>query len=235
MYAFVIPQQGRNLLAKLLVGEKLILTRVGFGSGKLTGDPLNVTDLIAYEVAGSSTIPLIKDHVCTFTVEYRNDMDGGLAEGFWINEYAVYALDPDVGEVVLYYGSLGDYPQHVAPYSGGDVDIRQFPVAIAITDGVSVKIDYPPLAVLTQDDALRFAGAVEVSAEPTPDVGVKTHYLVVGYAHWYTPMVPDTESPPEPEAIVETMSISEEGEPPVTGAVEDQDDLAVYDGYLHIH
>jgi len=155
MYGFVIPKLGWNLLTKLLAGQQLRLTRIMFGSGRLAeeDDPSRLTDLVQPMAAGTSTTPQYNGRICSFVAEYRSDLNGGLDEGFWINEFGVYAWDPDIGEeILLYYGALGDYPQYIAPYAGGAIDIRRFPVSIVLTDGVSVQIEYPPIALMTAED-----------------------------------------------------------------------------------
>lgn len=154
MYGFVIPTRGWNLLTKLLAGQKLNISRVMVGSGRLpnNADPAAFTDLVQPVAAATSTIPQLNGRTCSFVVEYRSDLNGGLETGFWLSEFGVYATDPDVGEVLLYYGTLGDYPQYVSEYAGGSIDIRRFPVAISLTDDVSVDINYPAVAFMTAED-----------------------------------------------------------------------------------
>lgn len=61
MYGFVIPAQGWNLLASLLAGEKLNLTRIMVGSGRLPDgmEPGDVTELVQPVAAATSTIPML--------------------------------------------------------------------------------------------------------------------------------------------------------------------------------
>ena len=154
MYGFIVPAKGLNLLTKLLTGDTLTLTRVMVGSGRLQdiADTQTITTLIHPVAAAASTIPSISGNTCSFIVEYRSDMNGGLEEGFWLNEFGVYAFDPDIGEVLIYYGMLGEYPQYVAAYDGGSVDIRRFPVTIVLTNDVHVSIDYQPIVFMSAED-----------------------------------------------------------------------------------
>ena len=154
MYGFVIPTNGWNLLTKLLAGEQLVLTRVMVGNGQLPSgaDPRTLSDLVQPIAAATSTIPQTANNIASFVVEYRNDMNGGLDTGFWLSEYGVFAMDPDIGEILLYYGSLGQFPQYVAPFQSGAIDSRRYPVAIVLTDGVNVSLDYIPLAFMTAQD-----------------------------------------------------------------------------------
>jgi len=158
MYGFIIPTLGWNLLTKLLAGETLVISRIMVGNGRLTNDisPAALTDLIQPVAAATSTIPITQNNVCSFIVEYRSDLNGGLQNGFWLNEFGVFAIDPDEGEILLYYGTLGDFPQYVSPYTGGSIDIRRFPVSIILTDDVNVQINYPAIAFMTAEDVEQF-------------------------------------------------------------------------------
>ena len=158
MYGFVIPTLGFNLLTKLLAGETLQITRVMVGSGRLDDsiDPSTITELVQPVAAATFTIPNVNNNIASFVVEYRSDMNGGLDAGFWLNEFGVFALDPDIGEVLLYYGALGDFPQFVSPFQGGSIDILRFPVAIILSKDVSISIDYPPIAFMTAEDVAEY-------------------------------------------------------------------------------
>lgn len=154
MYGFVIPIPGWNLLAKMVAGETLVISRIMVGQGKLTDDinPAALTDLIQPVAAATSTIPVTQNNIASFIVEYRSDLNGGLDTGFWLNEYGVFAIDPDEGEILLYYGTLGDFPQFVSPYAGGSLDILRYPVSIILTDDINVQINYPAIAFMTAEE-----------------------------------------------------------------------------------
>jgi hypothetical protein len=155
-YGFTITAKGFSLMAKLVAGNspKLEITRVMVGSGRVADDidPATLIDMISPVALATSTEPLVDGSTLSFVVEYRSDLNGGLGEGIWIYEFGIYALDPDEGEVLLYYATLGDYPQYVTAYQDGAVDIRRFPVSIVLTDELEVVISYPPLAFMTAED-----------------------------------------------------------------------------------
>ena len=89
-------------------------------------------------------------------VEYRSDLSGGLDHGFWLREFGVFAFDPDKGEVLIYYGTLGDYPQYVSAASNTGVDVRRFPVCIVIGEGLGVTVDYKCEAWMTTEDVEQY-------------------------------------------------------------------------------
>lgn len=156
-YGFIIPTRGRQLIAGLLAGETLEISKVMVGSGQLTEgmEPSEITDLIAPVAIATSTKPLRNGEKVEMVVEYRSDLNGGLDNGFWLNEFGVYAMDGDE-EVLIYYATLGTYPQWVSAYREGAVDIRRYPIAIAVSTDVIVEIAYPALAFMTADDVMQF-------------------------------------------------------------------------------
>lgn len=153
-YGFTITSAGWTMLTKLLAGDRIELTRVMVGKGRVPDDtnPASLTDLVAPVALATSTVPLIQGKTVSFVVEYRSDLNGGLEEGFWLNEFGVYAMDPELGEILLYYATLGDYPQYVSAYTSGSVDIRRYPVSVTLTSELEVVIAYPALAFMTSDD-----------------------------------------------------------------------------------
>lgn len=165
---FTITKQGWHLLAKLVAGATLEISKVMVGSGKVPEgvNPGELTDLVQPVALATSTLPVVEDKQVSFIVEYRNDLNGdlrepseaqsgkssGLADGFWLNEFGVFANDPDEGEVLLYYATMGDYPQYVSAFSGGSVDIRRYPVSIALSDCEDVQLAYPAGALVTAEE-----------------------------------------------------------------------------------
>lgn len=151
---FTITKQGWKLLAKLLAGDKLEISKIMVGSGKVPEgvNPGEITELVRPVALATSTVPQVADKQVSFIVEYRSDLNGGLAEGFWLNEFGVYANDPDEGEVLLYYATMGDYPQYVAAYNGQAVDVRRYPVVIALSECYNVELKPPAGAWVTFEE-----------------------------------------------------------------------------------
>jgi len=154
-----ITTAGRALLVKLAAtGRVLTLTRVVFGSGKLPTDTTiadfqNQTALVAPIVEGTSTTPIFENDALSMVLEFRSDMHGGLDHDISINEYGVYASDPDGADVLLLYGNLGDYPDTVAAYQPGVITTRGYPLSITITSVPDVRIDFTASAFLTSQEA----------------------------------------------------------------------------------
>lgn len=152
-YGFFIPAKGRKLIAGLLAGQKLEITKVMVGSGRVSSleELAQLTDLVAPVAAATSTLPVRNGDEVNMVVQYRSDLNGGLETGFWLNEFGLYAMDEEE-EVMIYYGNLGDFPQWVSAYNNGAVDIREYPVKLKVSPDVIVEITYPAMAFMTAED-----------------------------------------------------------------------------------
>ncbi len=135
---------------------------VGKGELPQGQSPEQFTDLIEPVTQATSTIPVAQNGVISFIVEYRNDLNGGLQEGFWLKEFGVFAQDGE-NEILLYYASLGEYPQYVEAYENGKVNIKKYPVSILVTDDIKVNIAYAAMAFVTEERMKEF---VEIEALP---------------------------------------------------------------------
>jgi hypothetical protein len=185
-----ITNQGRALIAKLLALHTLTLSRVTVGRGDIPddSDPATFTGLIEPVADATSNEPSYKVDTMMMTVEYRNDLNGGLAEGFWLTEYGVFALDPDVGEILFVYGALGDYPEWVSAAGSGGIDVRRYPFSVTIGQGVDIEVLYNPGSFMTAEDVAEYIDAnsnIEMSDGDIPSAGVKLHMRVVGNAPGY--------------------------------------------------
>mgnify|MGYP000854090704 CR=1 FL=1 len=157
-YGFTVTDKGRALIAKLVAGKKLELSKIMVGSGSCPNDtkPRELLDLCMPVAEATSTTPVYDGEKVSMTVEYRSDMNGGLKKGFWLKEFGIYAVDPDEGEILIYYGSLGDYPQWVSPLSKTGIDVRRFPVCIIIGDDLGVSVDYKCQSWMTAEDVNKY-------------------------------------------------------------------------------
>lgn len=154
-YSFKVTTGGRELLAALLAtGTELEITRVAIGSGKVAEDVnlADMTDLIQYVAEGTIAQRRHQDNVLYLTVQYSSNSTPGLG-AFYLAEFIVEARHPVTNEsVVILYATLGDYIQPVNAYSETlPPDIRNYPLAIVISDEIEVTIT-APAGLVTYDD-----------------------------------------------------------------------------------
>lgn len=154
-YGGTVTVAGRNLITSLIAGETIEFTRIVVGSGKMPDDvePIDMEDLIQPVAEATSNVPTVENGILSMIIEYRNDMNGGLKEGFWLSEFGIYARTEKTEEVLLYYATLGNSPQPVSAYKDGRVDVRRYPISIALELDANVQVSYNPGAFITAEDA----------------------------------------------------------------------------------
>ncbi|MFQ8754137.1 MAG: hypothetical protein ACLR9G_10840 [Flavonifractor plautii] len=164
MYGFIITTAGEGLLARASAGEGLTLTEVWVGKGAVesAGAAKALTALLNPVAKATSTTPAVAGGQISMLVEYRNDMGGGLEEGFTLSEFGVMARAGDDAPTLLYYAALGDPAQPVPPIAEG-LDVHRFPVAIGVTGEVEVSLEYPAGVWVTHEELEEALAGIDLS------------------------------------------------------------------------
>lgn len=152
---FKTTRKGRALIAKVLAEKQLTISRVAAGAGvcENESDIDDMEDLIDFRVLGTSTEPKYDVETMTMTVEFRRDLHEGELEGFWLSEFGIFAIDPDEGEILMYYYSFGDEPQHLNGTSSKTANVLRYPVSVTIGEDMEViSLGYPAGAFLMPKD-----------------------------------------------------------------------------------
>lgn len=152
---FTITTAGARILTSLLAGERLVITKLMVGKGVLAEgqEPADLTELIDPVALATSTEPVMENQQVNFIVEYRNDLNGGLDQGVYLDEFGVWGKkERDTGEgKMIYYSTLGDYPQWIGPLSNG-MEVLRYPVAIGLAVNTEVTLNYPAGAFVTAEE-----------------------------------------------------------------------------------
>ena len=159
---FAVTQKGLALLAKLHSGSTLEITRAMIGEGQVPddGNLRDLEDLVAPVAQAATTRPVTVGTTTSFVVQYRNDLSGGLDRDVNINEYGVFANDPDEGEILLYVANLGAYYEPVPARGPNEpVTAREYPVSIGVAEGVEVVLGYMASAYMTAEDVEAYCSA----------------------------------------------------------------------------
>lgn len=108
-----ITALGEDLISKALVGQQIKFTRIVLGDGYMPAaqSPQTMTDVVSPRVE----VPITKCELNTSgdaVVGGRWD-NSQQAEGFFWRELALYAEDPDKGEILYSYGNSGGTAEYI--------------------------------------------------------------------------------------------------------------------------
>ena len=150
-----LTDAGRLLLAKVVSGSQLAITKGQLGTGKLAASaPIGpLTALIAPVVdTGIATGTAQDQETVVIGLQYTNT---GLAEGFGIAEIGVFAREITAegpGAEILYcYLSTGDNTERIEPETSG-IFTRAFDIPVIVGVAASVTVTVNPAALVTQGD-----------------------------------------------------------------------------------
>jgi len=179
-YGGTVTAGGRNLITSLIAGQTIEFTRVVVGSGKMPEgvEPIDMTDLVNPIAEASSSAPTVDNQVVSMLIEYRNDMNGGLKQGFWLREFGIYAKTEDTEEVLLYYATLGDSPQPVNAFQENRIDVRRYPVAIELFVDADLKLGYIPGAFVTSAEVQAMVDAMVEKAIADMGTTVMPNFVI---------------------------------------------------------
>ena len=136
-----LTKAGRILQAKAETGTPLKLTRFKIGSGQMTWEEADVAiDLKEPResmgiTSNTATVDGICKVQCTLTTK-------GIQEGFYARELGLFAMDPDLGEI-LYLIALATEPDMIPPESIGAIITvdYSFNIVVSNIDNLSLNID----------------------------------------------------------------------------------------------
>ncbi|MBJ6362087.1 hypothetical protein ACFOQM_12375, partial [Paenibacillus sp. GCM10012307] len=135
-----ITNRGRTLQAKAQTGTQLKFTRIGIGSGQLGGQiiaDLNglIDPKMFLEIRKLQTRPAGRALVGSYL------SNSSVTAGFYFRELAVFALDPDVGEVLYCYANSGSTAEYIPAGGGPDIVEKYIDVITIVQNAPNVSAD----------------------------------------------------------------------------------------------
>ena len=155
---FRLTKDGKDLLNKTTLGEKLVFTKVGFGSGnvKSINEMINLTKLIEPKLSVPiNGIENNNNGTCTIHIAFDNSK---LEYGFLMKEIGIYAEDPEKGEILYFICNTGDDADFLPAKSTNLVEqMMDFIVIVADSPNVEVKIN-DSLIYVTKEEFKKATG-----------------------------------------------------------------------------
>lgn len=176
-----LTEKGRALIAKLMATKSEIqFTRAAVGVGTIPEGktPKDMTDLADWRADGmisDISTPVPGEAQLVFQVFSRD-----VQVGFLASEGAVWALDPDEGEILYTYIVLANSPEWIRAANDPVQKFAEF-TCINIVDAVKVDITMVnPEAIATLGMLKnRLETFVELSDAEVPAVGTRVHLRVL--------------------------------------------------------
>lgn len=149
----IITMKGLQLITKLAAGVgALEISAVKVGTGILPEDtdPLTMDDVISYKMDGViADFGYDSDTKNGYVMmQLSND---GLENGFVMTEIGLYAIDPDLGEILYAYVDMSDDPNYIMPAENGRHKLVQMKLHVIVdgTQGITAVIN--PAAQITKE------------------------------------------------------------------------------------
>lgn len=176
-----LTEKGRALIAKLMASKSEIqFTRAAVGAGTIPEGmaPKDMTDLADWRADGlisDISTPVPGEAQLVFQVFSRD-----VPVGFLASEGAVWAMDPDEGEILYTYIVLANSPEWIRAANDPVQKFAEF-TCINIVDAVKVDITMVnPEAIATLGMLKnRLETFVELSDAEAPAVGTRVHLRVL--------------------------------------------------------
>jgi hypothetical protein len=153
-----LTQKGTALIAKLLASHgQLTFTKATVGSGTIPDGktPETMTGLAHYEMDGMiAAIENPANGEASIVVQV---LSLGLEQGFNATELALWATDPDEGEIVYTYLSLAQHPEWIRPEGDAVNKLATFTLITIVGSVQLVTAVINPDALARAADLARYA------------------------------------------------------------------------------
>lgn len=176
-----LTEQGRALIAKSLASQtKIEFTRATIGSGNIPEGiaPKEMTDLVHYEANGvisEINSPAAGEAQLVFQVFSKD-----VSQGFLATEAAIWANDPDKGEILYTYIVIASNPEWIRASSDPVQKFAEFTcISIVGSAEVDMTVVNPEAIATLSIVNKRLSAFVELSENETPKENTRVHLFVV--------------------------------------------------------
>lgn len=158
----VLTQAGRELQAKVETGIPLNLTKIKLGDGTESMEAVDsLTDLMSPKyVLGISTAEY-DGQIATITGVVSSSQ---LSSGFYCREWGLFAMDPDVGEI-LYMITIDTMPEWLPPSSQTAQITATYAMNIAIANAENITVQIDPTGLVDVEMLNRVTHALQRSTQ----------------------------------------------------------------------
>lgn len=134
----VFTNRGKVLQAKATAGAELKFTKISMGDGEVTNEDITLLQGLINKV---KDIPLSRiEPLNNGTVNIGGTMSNqDVTTGFYFRELGLYALDPDLGEILYCYGNAGVLAEYIPASSGSEILEKRIDLIAIVGDATNVS------------------------------------------------------------------------------------------------
>lgn len=140
--------KGRNLHAKAQVGAALNFTRIAIGDSDNGGASSDAYDALLNQIHSMNITKLKPTSNGTAIVGGVFNNSG--LPAFYFREIGLFAMDPDLGEILYCYGNAGANAEHIPEGGGSTILERELNIIATVGNATSLtaNIDYSMYATM---------------------------------------------------------------------------------------
>lgn len=149
-----ITSRGLRLITKLVAAKsQMEFTNVKVGTGILAegANPYELTHLVHYKMDGMiAGYGYDEEAMDAYVVmQLSNDQ---VETGFVMTEVGLYAMDPDLGEILYGYLDLSKDPNYIMPAENGRAKTVQIKLHVIVGEVKEIKASISPLSQVTREE-----------------------------------------------------------------------------------
>ena len=158
----VLTKAGRVLQAKVETGIPLRITKIKLGDGLETiGEVDNLINLVSPKVTLGVSSATQSGQTATITGVVTSTT---LSQGFYCREWGLFAVDPDVGEI-LYMISIDSAPEWLPPSTEIAKISATYAMNIAVANATNIIVSITPAGLVDVDMLMQYTHSVDRSTK----------------------------------------------------------------------
>lgn len=187
MQSLIITNSGEELISKLIAGTATArFTRLSASDHDYSGTALEtLTELldVRQSVPLSSVV-----RIDTAMIKLTAAMDNSKLEaGYYVRALGLFAEDNGGNEILFAVSVEPEHPSYLPPFSGKTVSSIDYAFNVKVNNSKQITIEIAPGAPANAD---MIYNSVEISSNPIPSPGVRTHFYIVKTLSAYNPRYP---------------------------------------------
>lgn len=162
-----MTQAGINLMGKAIGGATIQFTKFVLGDGEMTGEILDLQGVVSPKQNVDVTRIERNDNQCTVGGEL---LTKSVKQGFFWRECGLYAMDPDVGEI-LYNYAYSTKPDYIASSDSGMMEEILVSMIATVGSNTNVEVTIDSSMVFVTNKQFELLNTIKVNVKQFGAIG----------------------------------------------------------------